>query len=53
MALEFHRFFDVIRYGKDYADNAMGSVPNFSYDKDKFFPIPQSERDTNQKLGIK
>ena len=30
--------------------NAMKDVPNFSYDADKFFPIPQSERDTNHKL---
>jgi|GEM_PF-98094 len=52
LALEFHRFFDIIRYGKDYATQAMSDVSNFSYDQDKFFPIPQSERDTNQKLGI-
>ena len=50
LALEFHRFFDVIRYGSAYATNAMKDVPNFSYDADKFFPIPQSERDTNHKL---
>lgn len=52
MALEFQRFFDVIRYGSSYAASAMQDVPNFNYDQDKFFPIPQSERDTNQKLGI-
>jgi len=50
LALEFHRFFDVIRYGNAYANAAMKDVPNFSYDTDKFFPIPQSERDTNHKL---
>ncbi len=50
LALEFHRFFDMIRYGQAYATNAMKDVPNFSYDADKFFPIPQSERDTNHKL---
>ena len=43
----------MIRYGKAYATQAMSNVPNFSYDTDQFFPIPQSERDTNQKLGIK
>lgn len=53
LGLEFHRFFDVIRYGKAYATQAMSAVANFNYDQDKFFPIPQSERDTNQKLGIK
>ncbi len=50
LALEFHRFFDVIRYGSTYATQAMKDVPNFNYDNDKFFPIPQSERDTNHKL---
>ena len=50
LALEFHRFFDMIRYGSAYATNAMKDVPNFNYDADKFFPIPQSERDTNHKL---
>ena len=50
LALEFHRFFDMIRYGKEYATSAMKDVPNFNYDNDKFFPIPQSERDTNHKL---
>ncbi|MEP6684095.1 MAG: RagB/SusD family nutrient uptake outer membrane protein, partial [Parafilimonas sp.] len=50
LALEFHRFFDVIRYGSAYASDAMKDVPNFNYDADKFFPIPQSERDTNHKL---
>ena len=50
LALEFHRFFDMIRYGSTYATDAMKNVPNFKYDADKFFPIPQSERDTNHKL---
>ncbi len=50
LALEFHRFFDMIRYGSAYATDAMKDVPNFNYDQDKFFPIPQSERDTNHKL---
>lgn len=50
-ALEFHRFFDIIRYGKDYANAALLSgAPNFDYDKNKFFPIPQSERDANPNL---
>ncbi len=50
LALEFHRFFDMIRYGSAYATAAMQNVPNFKYDADKFFPIPQSELDTNHKL---
>lgn len=51
LALEFHRFFDIIRYGADYADSVLKSKPNFSYNADKFFPIPESERETNLKLG--
>ncbi len=50
LALEFHRFFDMIRYGSAYATSAMQNVPNFKYNANKFFPIPQSELDTNHKL---
>jgi hypothetical protein len=50
LALEFHRFFDMIRYGSAYATEAMKDIPNFNYDKNKFFPIPQSELDTNHNL---
>ena len=52
LATEFQRFFDIIRYGEAYAKQALGYKPNFNYAKDKFFPIPQSERSTNTKLGI-
>jgi hypothetical protein len=52
LALEFHRYFDVIRYGKDYATNALRNIPNFNYDQYKFFPIPQSEKNANKKLGL-
>jgi hypothetical protein len=52
LALEFHRFFDVIRYGSAYATSVLSKgSPNFNYEKNKWFPIPQSERDTNKKLG--
>ena len=51
LALEFHRFFDVVRYGSAYAATAMQDQPNFNYAANKYFPIPQSERDTNKKLG--
>jgi len=51
LALEFHRFFDLIRYGKAYASAALQpGAPNFNYDSDKWFPIPQSERDANPNL---
>ena len=50
LALEFMRFFDVMRYGSDYATKALSDKPNFNYQNNRFFPIPQSERDTNKKL---
>lgn len=51
LALEFQRFFDVIRYGKAYAEAALKpGAPNFSYDNQKWFPLPQSERDANPNL---
>jgi hypothetical protein len=52
LALEFHRFFDIIRYGSTYANGILSYKPLFNYDKDKFFPIPESERITNPNLGI-
>ncbi|GAA4003873.1 RagB/SusD family nutrient uptake outer membrane protein [Hymenobacter fastidiosus] len=52
LALEFHRFFDVIRYGEAYARQALANQPNFNYARHRFYPIPQSERDTNKKLGL-
>ena len=52
MALEFQRCFCVIGYGSAYATQALkAESQNFDYNTNKFFPIPQSERDTNKKLG--
>lgn len=52
LALEFHRFFDVIRYGKAYADAALQpNAPNFNYTTNQFFPIPESEIETNPNIG--
>ncbi len=51
LALEFGRFYDIIRYGSAYASNALKDIPNFNFDTNKFFPIPQSERSTNDQLG--
>ena len=51
LALEFQRFFDVNRYGKTYAEAALKpGAPNFNYDNNKWFPLPQSERDANPNL---
>lgn len=52
LALEFQRFFDVIRYGEAFARQALADRPNFRYVTHRFYPIPQSERDTNKKLGL-
>jgi hypothetical protein len=51
LALEFHRFFDLIRYGSAYATTALSTnAPNFNYTSNKWFPLPQSERDANPNL---
>ena len=47
---EFHRYFDVIRWGKAYATQVMSNSPGFNYDVNKTFPIPQTERDTDKAL---
>jgi hypothetical protein len=50
---EFHRFFDIIRWGASYANNALkinSGIPAFNYTTDKTFPIPQSERDADKAL---
>ncbi|MGI4886369.1 MAG: RagB/SusD family nutrient uptake outer membrane protein [Janthinobacterium lividum] len=50
LALEFQRFFDLTRYGQAYAQQALADRPNFNYARNRFYPIPQSERDTNKGL---
>ena len=50
LGMEFHRFFDLIRYGEAYATQALADKPNFNYALNKYFPIPQSERDRNHAL---
>jgi hypothetical protein len=50
LALEFHRFFDVIRYGSAYATSALSPGTNFNFTTNQFYPIPQSERDANPNL---
>ena len=48
LGFEFHRFFDVMRYGKEYAVAALGAEawPSDRY----YFPIPQGETDANSAL---
>jgi tetratricopeptide (TPR) repeat protein len=50
LGFEFHRYFDVIRYGADYANEVFREKPNFNYETHKFMPIPQVELDTNFEL---
>ena len=50
LGFEFHRYFDLIRWGKAYAMQALSDKPNFNYDINKTFPIPQIERDRDKAL---
>ena len=50
LGFEFHRYFDLMRWGKAYAEAALRDNPSFKYDTNRYFPIPQSERDTNKAL---
>jgi starch-binding outer membrane protein, SusD/RagB family len=49
LGFEFHRYFDLMRYGKSAAEAALDGT-GFSYEAHRYFPIPQSERDTNTTL---
>ncbi len=50
LGFEFHRFFDLMRYGKTRAENALAYI-NFNYETDRYFPVPQSERDINLNIN--
>jgi hypothetical protein len=50
LGFECQRYFDVIRYGESYANNAFSNKPNFKYSKHQVFPIPKSEMETNLKM---
>ena len=48
LGFEFHRFFDVMRYGKEYAVAALGQD---AWGAERYyFPIPQGETDANSAL---
>ena len=50
LGFEFHRFFDLMRWGKEVATEALGS--GFTWIEPRYyFPLPQTELDSN--LGIK
>jgi hypothetical protein len=46
LAQEYHRYFELMRWGKTVAESALGK--DFNYDTKRYFPIPQAEIDANQ-----
>lgn len=49
LAMEFHRYFDLMRWGKEVAEKALGE--GFSYEKNRYQPIPQNEIDANNAIN--
>ncbi|MBN2347804.1 MAG: RagB/SusD family nutrient uptake outer membrane protein [Bacteroidales bacterium] len=50
LGFEFHRYFDIMRYGEAYANNVFGDVEHFNYQENRYLPYPQRELDTNYEL---
>jgi hypothetical protein len=50
LGMEFHRFFDLMRYGKQVAESALSGT-SFNYDANRYFPIPLNEQDNNPNLN--
>lgn len=50
LGFEFHRYFDLMRYGRTIAEDALGDI-GFNYETDRYFPIPQSEIDINLNIN--
>lgn len=46
LGFEFHRYFDLMRYGQSVAEAALTGT-GFTYAQNRYFLIPQSELDTN------
>lgn len=49
LGFEFHRFYDLMRYGQSEAQSALADT-NFDYTIHRYFPIPRSEKDTNKAI---
>lgn len=49
LGFEFHRFFDLMRWGREAAENALGADLKWSEPR-FYFPVPQAEIDANQAL---
>jgi len=50
LGFEFHRFFDLMRYGRISAEAALSGT-GFTYESDRYFPVPQGEIDTNPNIS--
>jgi hypothetical protein len=50
LGLEFHRYFDIMRYGEQYAGSVFADVDVFNYQEHRYLPYPQRELDTNYEL---
>jgi starch-binding outer membrane protein, SusD/RagB family len=50
LGFEFHRYFDLMRYGQAEAETALQGT-GFTYAAKRYFPIPQSELDTNPSIN--
>ncbi|MDA3822736.1 MAG: RagB/SusD family nutrient uptake outer membrane protein [Bacteroidales bacterium] len=50
LGFEFHRYFDIMRYGEQYANNVFKDVDYFNYQEHRHLPYPQRELDTNYEL---
>lgn len=49
LAQEFHRYFDLTRWGKTIAEAALGT--DYNYEAKRYLPIPQAEVDANQSIN--
>ncbi len=49
LGLEFHRYYDLMRYGATVAENALSDT-QFSYAEHRYFLIPLAERDINNAI---
>ncbi|MDP3913180.1 MAG: RagB/SusD family nutrient uptake outer membrane protein [Bacteroidota bacterium] len=49
LAQEFHRYFDLTRWGKTVAEAALGA--DYNYETKRYLPIPQAESDANQAIN--
>jgi hypothetical protein len=51
LGFECHRFYDVMRYGREYAEQALAGT-GFAWQEPRYyFPLPQMEIDANNKLS--